>query len=214
MCSLGVYPYIANNDIRIFFKYFPTSISSVALASLQGPIARILCVLVVFAVQVIPAAFYNTQTPVYLLPKKKSIVAMLLTNDRQKKIPRVIKSSENVFRNRKERRDREQMAQDWPSEASLMVSYSTVEVETEKAVLPPINVDVYLEDVMDSPRVAPTAAETGVADRVGAALRLWAMCALTRCPAASAEHRLSSPARTAAATIRASWRALSPGLVG
>lgn len=72
MCSLGVYPYIANNDIRIFFKYFPTSISSVALASLQGPIARILCVLVVFAVQVIPAAFYNTQTPVYLLPKKKN----------------------------------------------------------------------------------------------------------------------------------------------
>jgi hypothetical protein len=52
------------------FKCFPTSISSVALASLEGSIARILCVLEVFAVQVIPAVFYNTQTPVYLLPKK------------------------------------------------------------------------------------------------------------------------------------------------
>lgn len=83
------------------FKYFPTSISSVALASLEGSIARILCVLVVFAVQVIPAVFYNTQTPVYLLPKK-SIVPMPLTNDRQKKSPRVIKSSENEFRDRKE----------------------------------------------------------------------------------------------------------------
>lgn len=62
---------------------------------------------------------------------------------------------------------------------------------------------------------APTAADTGVADRVGAAgPRLWAICARTRCPAASAEHRLSSPARTAAATIRASRRAFSPGSVG
>jgi hypothetical protein len=38
---------------------------------------------------------------------------------------------------------------------------------------------VYLE-VMERPRAAPTAADTGVEDRVGAALRLWAMCALTR----------------------------------
>lgn len=68
MYSLGVYSYIG--IFESFFKYFPTSISSVALAALEGPIARILCVLMVFAVQVIPAAFYNTQTPVYLLPKK------------------------------------------------------------------------------------------------------------------------------------------------
>lgn len=38
---------------------------------------------------------------------------------------------------------------------------------------------VYLE-VMERPRVALTAEDTGVEDRVGAALRLWAMCALTR----------------------------------
>lgn len=67
---------------------------------------------------------------------------------------------------------------------------------------------VYFEFVMFNPRAAPTAAETGVADRVGAALgaplpRLWAMWARTRWPAASAEHRLSSPASTAAPTIRA-----------
>lgn len=54
----------------------------------------------------------------------------------------------------------------------------------------------------------------GVLDRVGGALRLCAMCARTRCPAASAEHKLSSPASTAAATMRASRRALSPGFVG
>lgn len=58
------------------------------------------------------------------------------------------------------------------------------------------------------------AADTGVLDRVGTALLLCAMCAETRCPAASALHRLSSPARTLAATIRASRRALSPGFVG
>ena len=73
---------------------------------------------------------------------------------------------------------------------------------------------LHFEVVMDSPRAAPTAAETGVDDRVGAGPRLCAMCALTRCPAASAEHKLSSPARTAAPTMRASIRALSPGLVG
>lgn len=38
---------------------------------------------------------------------------------------------------------------------------------------------VYLE-VMERPRAAPTADDTGVEDRVGAALRLCAMCALTR----------------------------------
>lgn len=59
-----------------------------------------------------------------------------------------------------------------------------------------------------------TAAETGVALRVGAALLLCAICALTKCPAARALHKLSSPARTAAATIRASRREFSPGSVG
>lgn len=75
----------------------------------------------------------------------------------------------------------------------------------------------YREAVMANPSAlfaAPTAVDTGVDDRVGTVLRLCAMCALTRWPAARAEHRLSSPASTAAATIRASWRALSPGLVG
>jgi hypothetical protein len=38
---------------------------------------------------------------------------------------------------------------------------------------------IYLE-VMERPRAAPTADDTGVEDRVGAALRLCAMCALTR----------------------------------
>lgn len=72
--------------------------------------------------------------------------------------------------------------------------------------------------VIASPSVArakgATAADTGVLDLVGTALRLCAMCACTRCPAASALQRLSSPASTAAPTIRASRRALSPGLVG
>jgi hypothetical protein len=54
----------------------------------------------------------------------------------------------------------------------------------------------------------------GVVARLGAALRLCAMCARTRWPAARALQRLSSPARTAAATMRDSMRALSPGLVG
>ena len=59
-----------------------------------------------------------------------------------------------------------------------------------------------------------TAAETGVVLLVGTWLRLCAMCALTRCPAAKALQRLSSPASTAAPMIRASFRAFSPGLVG
>lgn len=59
-----------------------------------------------------------------------------------------------------------------------------------------------------------TAAETGVVLLVGTWLRLCAICALTRCPAAKALQRLSSPARTAAPMIRASFRAFSPGLVG
>src|SRR5262249_43861111 len=63
-------------------------------------------------------------------------------------------------------------------------------------------------------RKGSTAAETGVVARVGTALRLCAMCARTKWPAASALHRLSSPARTAAAMILASFRELSPGLVG
>src|SRR5436189_5735572 len=54
----------------------------------------------------------------------------------------------------------------------------------------------------------------GVVARLGTVLRLCAMCAFTRWPAASALHRLNSPASTAAATIRDSMRALSPGLVG
>lgn len=44
--------------------------------------------------------------------------------------------------------------------------------------------------------------------------RLCAMCALTRCPAARAAHRESSPARTAPPMIRASRREFSPGVVG
>lgn len=51
---------------------------------------------------------------------------------------------------------------------------------------------------------ALSAAETGVLDLVGTLLRLCAICALTKCPAASALQRLSSPANTLAATIRAS----------
>lgn len=58
----------------------------------------------------------------------------------------------------------------------------------------------------------------GLCVRLGAALgaaeRLWLMCACTRCPAASAEQRLNSPASTPAAIIRASCRALSPGFEG
>ncbi len=61
---------------------------------------------------------------------------------------------------------------------------------------------------------ALSAAETGVLDLVGTLLRLCAICALTRCPAARALQRLSSPASTLAATIRANCRALSPGWVG
>jgi hypothetical protein len=44
----------------------------------------------------------------------------------------------------------------------------------------------------------------GVGARLGCAERLCAMCARTRWPAANAEQRDSSAARTAAATIRAS----------
>lgn len=54
----------------------------------------------------------------------------------------------------------------------------------------------------------------GVLDRVGGAERLCAMCALTRWPAASAEHSDSSPASTVAAMTRASNRAFSPGVTG
>jgi hypothetical protein len=54
----------------------------------------------------------------------------------------------------------------------------------------------------------------GVVARLGTALRLWLMWAWTRWPAARAAQRLSSPANTPAAMIRASCLALSPGLVG
>jgi hypothetical protein len=49
---------------------------------------------------------------------------------------------------------------------------------------------------------------------LGAALLLWAICARTRWPAASAAFRLNSPARTVVAMMRASCLALSPGCVG
>jgi hypothetical protein len=61
---------------------------------------------------------------------------------------------------------------------------------------------------------APLAMGAGVLDLVAGALRLWAMWLLTRCPAANALHNDNSPANTAAATILASLRALSPGFVG
>lgn len=61
---------------------------------------------------------------------------------------------------------------------------------------------------------APTAVLIGVLLRVGAADLLCAMWACTRCPAASALHKLNSPAKTLAATIRANRRAFSPGVVG
>lgn len=54
----------------------------------------------------------------------------------------------------------------------------------------------------------------GVLVRVGGADRLCCMCALTRCPAARALQSDSSPASTAAATMRANRLAFSPGLVG
>lgn len=54
----------------------------------------------------------------------------------------------------------------------------------------------------------------GVLVRVAGWLRLCAMCDLTKCPAQSAAHKLSSPHNTAAPIIRASFRALSPQLVG
>lgn len=61
---------------------------------------------------------------------------------------------------------------------------------------------------------APVAGGAGVLDLVAGALRLCAIWLLTKWPAARALQRDNSPARTAAATIRASLRALSPGLVG
>ena len=61
---------------------------------------------------------------------------------------------------------------------------------------------------------ALTAADTGVVDLVGTWLLLCAICAWTRWPAARALQRLSSPARTLAATILASRRAFSPGWLG
>ena len=42
---------------------------------------------------------------------------------------------------------------------------------------------------------------------------LWVMWLCTRCPAARADIRDSSPARTVAQTTLANWRALSPGPV-
>lgn len=65
--------------------------------------------------------------------------------------------------------------------------------------------------VCDLLGAALTAADTGVDDLVGTWLLLCAICACTRWPAARALHRLSSPARTPAATILASFRAFSPG---
>ncbi len=58
-----------------------------------------------------------------------------------------------------------------------------------------------------------TAADTGVVALVGTALLLCAIWAFTKWPAARALQRLSSPARTPAAMIRANCRALSPGVV-
>lgn len=105
-----------------------------------------------------------------------------------------------------------------PKPASEMVSREVGSWVTRRGIqdsLPQARTSrvIYFE-VMPRPRAAPTAADTGVEDRVGAALRLWAMCAFTRCPAARAAHRLSSPARTEAAMIRDNWRAFSPGVVG
>jgi hypothetical protein len=82
---------------------------------------------------------------------------------------------------------------------------SCVHVTSSVDYLPVV---VILNPTLDRAAAAPTAADTGVEERVGAALgaalRLCAMCALTRCPAARAAHKLSSPAKTPAATMRAS----------
>ena len=60
----------------------------------------------------------------------------------------------------------------------------------------------------------PPAPMDGVPALVGAPLLLCSMCAFTKCPAANAAPRLSSPASTPAATTRASCLALVPGDVG
>lgn len=49
---------------------------------------------------------------------------------------------------------------------------------------------------------------------LGAALRLWLMCARTKCPAANAEHKDNSPANTPAAMTFANCWELAPGVVG
>jgi hypothetical protein len=71
-----------------------------------------------------------------------------------------------------------------------------------------------LRAVVEAARSMPEAIGAGVVLLVGGAERLCCMCALTKWPAASAEQRDSSPARTAAATMRANRLAFSPGLVG
>lgn len=64
------------------------------------------------------------------------------------------------------------------------------------------------------PVIIRPAGGAGVLDRVGGADLLCAMCAWTRCPAASALHSDNSPANTVAATIRERRRAFSPGVMG
>lgn len=97
-----------------------------------------------------------------------------------------------------------------PSSDALLLGVEEFDVPDPRALV-----------VIDNPSAACAllgaalrAADTGVVDLVGAWLLLCAICALTRWPAASAPQRLSSPARTLAATILASRRAFSPGWVG
>lgn len=83
------------------------------------------------------------------------------------------------------------------------------------------NKPFYFIRVIDNPAIAagdiallgPAFPGAGVFTLVAGWLRLCAMWDWTRCPAARAEQRESSPASTAEATILASCLALSPGLV-
>ena len=54
--------------------------------------------------------------------------------------------------------------------------------------------------------------EVAAASVVGALALLWTKWLFTRCPAANADMRESSPASTVPATILANWRAFSPGV--
>lgn len=118
-------------------------------------------------------------------------------------------SAHRPIRERKEVRDRKRCEaafhrQEDSTPSARALSRIDV-IANETGVTAPLDVSGVAADGLNE--------DTGVPARVAGVLRLCAMWLLTRWPAARALQRLNSPASTPAATIRASFRAFSPGVV-